>query len=110
MEFATESEYPQQVEETPQLHKFFKIYTEYYRKYGREWARKIGDFEKRRRDPFSRVNREVNSALRRYLGAQEYAKHIDLLEFMILREGLLVKDSNTNTLDIPERTFNEWRG
>lgn len=98
----------EQTDETPQLLKFYKIYVEYYQKYGRAWARKLGTFAKRRQDPFSRVNREVNSALRRYLGANVYAKHIDTLEYMILREGLLEKDPNTNTLDIPERTFNDW--
>lgn len=110
MEFAIVTESSLHTEETPQLHKYYKIYIEYYSKYGRAWARKVGQFEKRRHDPFSRVNREVNSALRRFLGSDVFTQHIDMLEFMVLRDGILVKDPRSNTLDIPESTFNDWLG
>lgn len=88
--------------------KYYEIYLANYVRFGRAWARKVGQFEKRRQDPFSRVNREVNTAMRRYLGADNFALYGDTLEYLIQRDGILVKDTRNNTLDIPERTFNDW--
>ncbi len=87
--------------------KFYGIYRESYFKYGKKWARELGSFEKKKQEPFSRVSRQVNSHMRRFLGGDNFGKYIDTLEYMILKEGLLVKDQNNN-LDVPEATFNLW--
>ncbi len=89
------------------VERFYGIYRENYIKFGKKWAREVAVFEKKRTNPFSRVNREVNSQMRRYMGGENYGKYIDTLEYMILKEGLLVKDQHNN-LDIPEATFNLW--
>lgn len=89
--------------------KFYRIYREYTIKYGTQWARKLGKYEKKRTNPFSSVTREVNAGMRRYLGGERYAKYIDLLEYLILEEGLLIKDEN-NRLDVPLATFQMWVG
>lgn len=107
MEFAFDGGEPGSPDTTPLMEKYYTIYRNYYIKHGREWARQVKEFEKRRKIPFGKVNREVNSAMRRYLGGDGFAKYIDTLEYMILREGLLIKDENNN-LDIVERTFNDW--
>lgn len=87
--------------------KFYSIYRSYYFKFGHAWAKKVGKYEKRKNDPFSRVSREVNSAMRRYLGGEKFAKYVDLMEYMILKEGLLVKTED-NKLEVPQSTFELW--
>lgn len=89
--------------------KYYRIYRENYIKFGKQWAKELGDYARKRSNPFSRVTREVNSAMRRYLGGEAFMKTIDTLEYLILKEGLLVKDQN-NQLDITEATFNDWAG
>ncbi len=87
--------------------KFYSVYRSYYFKFGHAWAKKVGKYEKKNTEPFARVTREVNSAMRRYLGAEKFTKYIDLMEYMILKEGLLVKTEN-NKIDIPPATFELW--
>lgn len=87
--------------------KFYRIYREYYFKYGKVWAKKVKSYEKKNAEPFAAVTREVNSAMRRYLGGEKFGRYIDLLEYLILKEGLLVKDEE-NRLDIPLATFTLW--
>lgn len=87
--------------------KFYGIYRDYYFKYGKAWARKVGSYAKKDSQPFANVTREVNSAMRRYLGGDKFGRYIDLLEYLILKDGLLVKDKE-NRLDVPPATFNMW--
>lgn len=99
--------YPHQGRMMNLTERFYTIYRENYFKLGKKWAREVGSFEKKNKIPFARVNREVNSQMRRFMGGENYGKYIDTLEYMILKEGLLIKDQNNN-LDIPEATFNLW--
>ena len=87
--------------------KFYSIYRGYYFKYGHDWAKKVGKYEKKNSEPFAKVTREVNSAMRRYLGGEKFGKYIDLMEYMMLKEGLLVKTED-NKLDVPQATFDLW--
>ena len=87
--------------------KFYSIYRGYYFKYGHDWAKKVGKYEKKNSEPFAKVTREVNSAMRRYLGGEKFGKYIDLMEYMMLKEGLLVKTED-NKLDVPQATFELW--
>ena len=45
--------------------------------------------------------------MRRYLGGEKFGKYIDLMEYMMLKEGLLVKTED-NKLDVPQATFELW--
>ena len=87
--------------------KFYSIYRGYYFKYGHDWVKKVGKYEKKNSEPFAKVTREVNSAMRRYLGGEKFGKYIDLMEYMMLKEGLLVKTED-NKLDVPQATFELW--
>lgn len=95
-----------QSEQTEQ-EKYFRIYREYTFKAGAKWARKLGSYEKRRNDPYGVVSREVNGQMRRFLGAEKFAKFSDLLEYLMIKEGILYKDGN-NRLDATPKAFQMW--
>lgn len=87
--------------------KYYGIYRNYYFKFGHIWAQKVGKYEKRKSIPFGTVTREVNSSMRRYLGSEKFGKYINLMEYLMLKEGLLVKTED-NKIEIPKSTFELW--
>lgn len=88
--------------------KFYSVYRGYYFKFGHEWAVKIDKYENKKKEPFSRVMLKVNTAMRRYLGAEKFGKYADLMEYLALKEGFIVKTED-NKIDIPFSTFELWR-
>lgn len=87
--------------------RFYGIYKDNVLKFGRKWARELGQYDKRRSNPYAQVLKDANAVLRRYLGADNFAKYISKMEYLLLMDGLAVKDEH-NRLDVPEQVFNEW--
>ena len=89
--------------------KYYSIYRNYYMKYAAAWAQKVKSYGKRRDAPFGVAFRQIDGAMRRYLGLEEYERYGDLMTYLAIKEGLYCKDAKGN-IDIPEKAFMELKG
>ena len=89
--------------------RYYGIYKTQFNRLVTPWARKVGTYEQRRQNPFGPVCRQVDTAMRRYLGAAEYERVGDLLTFMAIKEGLYIKDEQ-GRMDITPQAFAQLAG
>lgn len=89
--------------------KYYSIYRTYFTKYATAWAQKVKNYAKRRDAPFGVAFRQIDGAMRRYLGLDEYERYGDLMIYLAIKDGLYCKDAKGN-IDITEKAFYEIKG
>ena len=84
--------------------KYFAIYKTHFLRHAVPWAQKVKAYEKRRDNPFGVVYRQVDGAMRRYLGQNEYERYGDLMTYLGIKEGWYCKDAKGH-MDITAEAF-----
>lgn len=84
--------------------KYFGIYKTHFYRHAVPWVQKVKAYEKRRDHPFGVVFRQVDGAMRRYLGQKEYELYGDLMTYLGIKEGWYCKDAK-GQIDITPTAF-----